>query len=186
MTQSSEERQTSQQSTSLSLDPNITYQIAVSQIGLVSQEIYSRFSAMLTIHGFFLAAIGLFFNTGTNKLLSHIIIMGVCVAGFVLCTSWRKFVAHGIQAQVFFREKAAEIEKRFGNTVDIFRELTQSHLVEEGRQNCSRSGFGSTATQVIRIFECLYLFLFILSLLLSLSKLTLVFIGIASRLTRTS
>jgi hypothetical protein len=184
MTQSSKEQQNSQQSTSQTLDPNTTYQIAVSQIGLVSQEIYNRFSAMLTIHGFFLAAIGLFFNIGTHKLLSNIIIMGVCVAGFVLCASWRKFVAHGIKAQEFFRRKAAETEKRFGNTVDIFCELTQSPLVEEGKQNSSRSGFGSTATQVIRIFECLYLFLFILSLLLLLLNLFSVFVGLTSCLTR--
>ena len=173
----SEERDTPSQSGKSQIDPNTTYQVAVSQIRLVSQEIYNRFSAMLTIHGFFLAAIGLFFNSDINRLLSHLIIMGVCAAGFLLCSSWRRFVTHGVQAQIFFRRKAAETEIRFGNSVDIFRELTKSNPVEESVHVRQGSAFEWTAKQVIRIFEILYGFLFLLSLLVSLSQLIKIAIG---------
>ena len=47
-------------------DPKLAYEKAIHLIGLVSQEIYSRFNAMLTIHGFFLAAIGLIFTRGAE------------------------------------------------------------------------------------------------------------------------
>ena len=159
------------------IDPNTTYQVAVNQIGLVSQEIYNRFSAMLTIHGFFLAAIGLFFNSDINRQLSHLIIMGVCATGFLLCSSWRRFVTHGVQAQKFFREKAADTEIRFGNSIDIFRELTNSKSVEKSLHVCQGTTFERTAKQVIRIFEILYGFLFLLSLLVSLGQLIKIAIG---------
>ncbi|MBU1063944.1 hypothetical protein KKC74_03950, partial [bacterium] len=57
-------------------DPKLAYEKAVQLIGLVSQEIYSRFNAMLTIHGFFLAAIGLILTSGTEKLTGYILLIG--------------------------------------------------------------------------------------------------------------
>ena len=47
------------------IDPKLGYEKAVQLVALVSTELYSRFNAMLTIHGFFLAAIGLVLTRGT-------------------------------------------------------------------------------------------------------------------------
>ncbi|MDP3261231.1 MAG: hypothetical protein Q8M34_11730 [Thermodesulfovibrionales bacterium] len=150
-------------------DPKLAYEKAVQLIGLVSQEIYSRFNAMLTIHGFFLAAIGLIFTRGAENLAGRIMLIGLPIAGWFLCRAWRQFVAHGVKAQEFFRKKARDSENYFDDSVKIFTELHKAGLVEEPTETGRVSTFKSSAERVILIFELLYggLFVFFLIQLIS-------------------
>lgn len=143
-------------------DPRLAYEKAIQSIGLVSQEIYSRFNAMLTIHGFFLAATGLIFTRCAETLTGHIMLIGLPIAGWFLCRTWRQFVAHGVRAQEFFRKKARDSEQYFDDSVKIFTELHNTGLVEESTKKGRVSAFKGSAERVILIFEFVYSSLFVL------------------------
>jgi hypothetical protein len=149
--------------------PDRTYQVAVSQIGLVSQEIYNRCTAMLTVHGFLMAAVALFLSSSPDRGFSYVISIGICAAGIALCILWRGFVSHGVHAQEFFRQCAARTEELYGNSIDIFRDLRKSCLVEEGKPAPKESTFERTASHLILVFEWLYGALAILCLVLLLA-----------------
>jgi hypothetical protein len=117
------------------LDVKIGYDKSVWLVGLVSQEIYSRFNSLLTIHGLFLAAYGLLFTRVESGALARVLLLVLPIAGWCLCILWRRFVRHGIAAQCSVRRKAAEFEGRSGGVVSIFTELTHGGLVEEARPN---------------------------------------------------
>lgn len=143
-------------------DPKLAYEKAIQCIALVSQEIYSRFNAMLTIHGFFLGAIGLIFTRGCETLTGHIMLIGLPIAGWFLCRTWRHFVSHGVRAQEFFRQKAREAEQYFDDSLKIFTELHETGLVEESTKKGRISVFKGSAERVILIFEFIYSTLFVL------------------------
>jgi hypothetical protein len=78
-------------------DPRLAYYTAVDLVKLVSQEVYSRFAAMLTLHGPIFAAIGVSLGRSNYHPVPEVIALGLSVAGFVLCLPWWWFVDHGLR-----------------------------------------------------------------------------------------
>jgi len=72
------------------------YHAAIELWKLASQQIYSRFAAMLTSNSIIIAAIAIRVFIAT---------------GIVLCLVWIYFMAHGVRAENKYRRDAERIEK---------------------------------------------------------------------------
>jgi hypothetical protein len=83
------------------------YQTMASTVGLVSQEIYSRFGAMLIVHGLLLTVV---FLSEENETFIRAV---ACIAGLLLCPIWLTMVEHGFFYQHLFRRKAANLEEKY-------------------------------------------------------------------------
>ncbi len=138
------------------IPPSLEYDRAIGLVGLVSQEIYSRFGQMLTIHGFILAAIGVAATRGSDSLLAALLAVGLPIAGFSLCDPWRRFVQHGVKAQEFFRNKACELEQAHDTSVKLFTTLKTTDLIHESPSASPRSEFRGLAERVILLFKWIY------------------------------
>jgi hypothetical protein len=87
----------------------------VSLVGLVSQEIYSRFGAMLIVHGLLLS--GAFLANEDETFVRKL----ACIAGLLLCPLWLAMIEHGFFYQYRFRSKAAALEKgHFQHVFTVF------------------------------------------------------------------
>jgi hypothetical protein len=146
-------------------DPQFGYKTAVNLVTLVSTETYARFNAMLTIHGFLLASVGLFLTNASSPRLGAIMVTLVACAGVALCCTWRGFVKHGIDAQSTLRQEARRLEdKYFDDSVAAFSTLARRGLMEENSLLRPAPTFEKSAKSVITIFLVLYVLLFVLSL----------------------
>lgn len=86
------------------------YETAVSLVGLVSQEIYARFSGMLIVHGLLLTVV----FRGEEGTFVRI---AATIVGLLLCPLWLLAVEHGIFFQHLFRAKAKDLEERYLESV---------------------------------------------------------------------
>ncbi len=89
----------------------IGYQTAMELLGLVSQEIYSRSSAMLIANSIIIALISWTFSSDSD--LPLFLNMLLLIVGLILCFLWFLFNNHGVYWQDLFREKAIELENRY-------------------------------------------------------------------------
>jgi len=89
----------------------IGYSTAMGLVGLVSQEIYSRFNAMLTANSIIIAIIG--WTLTSERSLPPILAIFLPIVGLSLCFLWFLFTNHGVYWQNVFRKKAIELEKNF-------------------------------------------------------------------------
>ena len=89
----------------------IGYQAAIGLVGLVSQEIYSRFSGMLTANSIIIAIIGL--TLTTERILPSVLTIFLPIMGLSLCFLWFLFNNHGVYWQNLFRQKAIELENQY-------------------------------------------------------------------------
>jgi len=87
-------------------DARLGYQTMASLVGLVSQEIYSRFGAMLIVHGLLLTVV---FRGEENDFIRVV----ATIAGLFLCPLWLVMLEHGFFYQHFLREKAKNLEERY-------------------------------------------------------------------------
>jgi len=128
-------------------------------VGLVSQEIYSRFNAMLTTNSILLAIIGWMV---TSEGLSPYLTMSLPIVGLFLCGAWYSFVAHGVYWQDRFREEARRLEERY--YIDTFRLIsivkTESPKSPKGEPGTPKwiqwFRFYNTSRIVIAIFFIIY------------------------------
>ena len=77
---------------------------------LASEQIYSRFAAMLTGNSIIIAMIGIALTDRVNipvDLLRWLIIAGLC-----LCLLWGYFIFYGVRVENHYRERAAIFEKK--------------------------------------------------------------------------
>jgi len=145
-------------------DPGLAYDKAVGLVGLVSQEIYNRFNATMTMHGFLLAALGLVITSGAgNTWVGCVLFLELPIAGWFLCDTWREFVDHGLKTQEFFRKEARRIEETYDQSLDIFTRLHETTLIHENPQVKrglfrKSSNFQTTSHKVITVFRCIYAF----------------------------
>jgi fatty acid desaturase len=95
----------------------IGYQTAIKLVNLVSQEIYSRFNAMLTANSIIIAIIGWAITSGGN--LPQPLTMFLPIMRIVLCFFWFLFVNHGVYWQDRFRKEAIRPEKEY--FIDTFK-----------------------------------------------------------------
>ena len=103
----------------------IGYQVAMGLVNLVSQEIYSRFNAMLTANSIIIAIIG--WALTSQRTLPPFLTILLPIMGLILCFLWFLFVNHGVYWQNLFREKARELEDQYFS--DTFKLI--SHVVTE-------------------------------------------------------
>jgi len=113
-------------------EARIGYQTAIGLVGLVSQEIYSRYNAMLTANSIIIAIIG--WSLTSNRYLSPLLVVLLPIAGLVLCFLWFLFIHHGVYWQKLFREKAKELEIEFFS--DTFNLI--SLVVSENPQSSNK------------------------------------------------
>lgn len=105
----------------------IGYQTAIELVGLVSQEIYSRFNAMLTANSIIIAIIGLAFTNKYNLPLPVNILLPI--AGLILCCLWFLFNEHGVYWQNIFRKEAIRLENQYFS--DTFKLITNTSEVSQ-------------------------------------------------------
>jgi len=87
------------------------YQTGIKLISLVSEEIYSRFNAMLTANSIIFAIIGLVLISNNEIKLPLLIILSII--GLAFCRLWYLFNQHGIYWQRQFRKVTIELEKKY-------------------------------------------------------------------------
>jgi hypothetical protein len=138
-------------------EPKLGYETAVKVVDLVSREIYARFNAMLTVQGFFLAAIGLFLTNANNVWLGTLMVGLVSVVGETLCWTWKGFIRHGVAAQKRLREEAYRVEREYyTESVSVFSRLAKSGLTEEDGASSRVPNFEKSAIRVVCLFQGLY------------------------------
>lgn len=143
--------------------PRLGYETAVHLVSLVSQELYSRFNVMLTIHGLLLTAIGLIFTQGERTILEHILLLLLTLSGAILCWIWRGFVTHGVKAQELFRSEARHLEELyFDRSVHLFSRLHGDIEDSETQSGSRPPSFERSAGRVIWLFQILYVTLSVL------------------------
>ena len=84
------------------------YHAAIELWKLASQQIYSRFAAMLTSNSIIIAAIAIII---TNENVPFLFVRVFIATGIVLCLVWIYFMAHGVRAENKYRRDAERIEK---------------------------------------------------------------------------
>lgn len=127
-----------------------SYKILAQVIGLVSKEIYSRFSGMLIANSILIAFIGLIL---TNKISFQPLSVILSVIGLILCIIWVSFNCHGIYWQQKYKKEARKIEKNvLCDDVKIWR--FEQHWLN----------YTCISTAIIGIFIVIYILLVMVSI----------------------
>lgn len=101
----------------------IGYQASLRLVGLVSAEIYSRFSAMLTANSIIIAIIG--WALASQLPLPLFLMILLPIIGVILCSVWFLFVNHGLYWQDLFRKEAERLEDQyFSDTFKLISYIT--------------------------------------------------------------
>ena len=85
------------------------YHAAIELWKLASQQIYSRFAAMLTGNSIIIAIIGLAIADTVD--IPYFLVKWLIVSGFILCLAWLFFMIAGWYVEIHYRKKAIEFEK---------------------------------------------------------------------------
>lgn len=147
----------------------IGYQTAVGLVGLVSQEIYSRFNAMLTANSIIIAIIGWTLTREQNLPMPLTILLPV--VGLILCSLWFRFVKHGVYWQNLFREKAKRLENQyFSDTFKLISLVATEAPQPSNKVNSQipkwvwKYSFYRTSRSVIFVFAFVYIVIVIIVL----------------------
>jgi len=125
---------------------NNAYHTAIELWKLASDQIYSRFSAMLTANSIILAVIGLTISERVD--IPSWFVWVLIIGGFVLCLIWIGYMAHGTNTENHYRRIAESLE---------------SKVLPDGRQVVIRvddsryKGFLPSAFLVVWVFCAIYL-----------------------------
>jgi hypothetical protein len=129
------------------------YNTAIELWKLASQEIYSRFAAMLTGNSIIMAIIGL---AVTGKVdIEFTLLILLTVAGWVLCIIWGFFVYQGLIVQQHYRERAEYFEQY---AIPKGESIVIKRCIKKYR------GFWLRAYSTIGLFAIIYLVLMIILL----------------------
>jgi amino acid permease len=85
------------------------YQMTLNMVGILGQEIYSIFNAMLTANSIIITAYVLTFSENNN--MPGFLNIFLPVFGIVLCLLWFVFIQHGIYRQRQYRNEGKRIEE---------------------------------------------------------------------------
>lgn len=133
------------------------YQTIANFIGLVSQELYSRFSAMLTANSIMIAAIGIILSSCIKQ--RYVLISVFSIVGIILCVLWLFFNLHGTYWQNRYRESAKLIEQHI-------REITKyDDFRIWSLPSCGCPNYSLISTIVIIMFMVIY-FVFLTTIFL--------------------
>ena len=89
---------------------NNAYHTAIELWKLASDQIYTRFSAMLTANSIILAVIGLSITERIN--IPSWFVWVLIGAGIALCLVWIYFMAQGVRVENYYRRKAETLESK--------------------------------------------------------------------------
>lgn len=134
-------------------NPELGYTTAIQLVSLVSQEIYSRFAAMLTSNSIIIAFIGLSL-TSRNHLLC---ILGISfsIVGLVLCYLWWVLNDRGVDYQDSYRGKAKQFEKH----------LPFKILNSQDTKDHNQSFYRTVSRCIILLFVLMYLIVLITTII---------------------
>ncbi len=107
-------------------DARITFSILSNLVGLVSQEIYSRFTGMLTANSILIALIGVSLTSEHPFPWPLSVILPII--GVFLCIIWLLFNCHGTYWQDRYRSDARKIEEKYFNGFKIWRQDSSPYL----------------------------------------------------------
>ena len=85
------------------------YNAAIELWKLASQQIYSRFAAMLTGNSIIIAAIGIIITGSDSPPIC--LIMGLIIGGLVLSAAWILYMTAGWFVEKHYRRKAIDFER---------------------------------------------------------------------------
>ncbi|MFC1870601.1 hypothetical protein ACFLYE_04980, partial [Chloroflexota bacterium] len=127
------------------------YHAAIDLWKLASDQIYSRFTAMLTANSIILAVIGLSITERIG--IPSWFVWVLIGSGIALCLVWIFLMAHGVRVENYYRKKAETLE---------------SGVVPEGERiaisvdNPQYKGFLQASTTVVYIFTLIYIAVLVL------------------------
>ena len=101
----------------------IGYQTVVHLFSLASQEFYSRFAAMLIVHGLLLTVVFRY-----PQEVSKFVAILATVAGIILCILWLLLVKQSLACQDYYSKKAKEFENTHPDIFRIFSDTKDSKL----------------------------------------------------------
>ena len=130
---------------------SIAFNTAIELWKLASEQIYSRFAAMLTANSIILAIIGLVVSDNIN--VPSWFVWVLLSAGIVLCLVWIYFMVHGVRVENHYRKKAESLEKKV---------MPKRSIVLISVTNPNYTGFLSAVTIVVYVFIAVYLAVMIL------------------------
>jgi len=120
-------------------------------VGILGQEIYSRFNAMLTANSIIIAAYVLIFSENNN--MPDFLKIFLPIFGIVLCFLWFVFIHHGIFRQRQYRNEAERLEEVYFKSSFILLRIDYSE--DPCLLKCFRFKF--TSIFVVFIFIVLHL-----------------------------
>ena len=142
------------------------YQTAIGLVGLVSQEIYSRFSAMVTANSIIIALIG--WTLASEQNLPLLLALFLPIVGLVLCFLWFLFLNHGVYWQNLFRKEAIRLEKQyFSDTFKLISLVTTESPQPSDKKKSKIPKlvrgfpFHHTSRIVIIVFAVIYIVMFL-------------------------
>jgi len=149
----------------------IGYRTGVQLVGLVSQEIYSRFSAMLTANSIILGIIGLVYTSTIVIIVKTFILFTLSIIGLIFCGIWFSFNEHGIHYQKKFRKEVTRLEEKyFNDTFKLMIETKKEDSKEEQSNDINDkkiSSYEKLSNYLIDIFLILYSGIIIILLILT-------------------
>jgi len=140
------------------------YQTAMQLVGLESQQIYSRFNAMLTANSIIIAIIG--WTLKSNDITSCLPLF-LAIGGLILCAIWIIFIRHGVYWQDIWRKEAEKLENRyFADTFQLISRVTTESPAQSTGRNLEKPkfirwfNFYRTSIVVIIVFALIYVAMF--------------------------
>jgi len=124
---------------------------AINLQSLASNQIYSRFSSMLTANSIIIAIIGIFLIK-LNVTIPIYLVICFIIGGIIICAAWSVYLLRGLKVENHFRSIAKKLEPT------IFPEGTEVSISLEDK---SFRGFRAASICVIAVFILIYIFLFI-------------------------
>lgn len=126
------------------------YQTAISLWKLASEQIYSRFGAMLTANSIIIAIAGLIVTSKIN--FPKPLVLSFIGLGIFLCLLWFCFIRLGVKAENHYRNVAEKIESKC---------IPDGYKIVIPTSDKRFRGFGSISYITIGIFVLLYICLII-------------------------
>jgi len=122
------------------------YQTAVQLFALASQEFYSRFAAMLIVHGLLLTVIFRY-----PQEVSRFVAILATFVGISLCILWLFLIKQSLVCQDYYSKRAKEFEDTHPDTLRIFSDKIDSNLELVSIIANNSKGLKKISTKKLRI-----------------------------------
>ena len=124
------------------------YNTSIELWKLASEQIYSRFAAMLTGNSIIIAMIGIALADRIN--IPSYLLRWLIIAGLCLCVLWAFFIWQGTRVENHYRERAEHFEQKA---------IPHGERIAIRRGNIQYVGFKEAAFLTIIVFVAIYVVL---------------------------